>query len=139
MAKLSSLLSCSGMAAQQPLVKFWTDQLLGKPPLLLLPTDKPRTSNASSLFQVSRTQRRVTQLWNLACILHSQKVKLEEARCWIHTIAGASLNSSRADCQTSSYWAGCFSKRVSGHCCQQKLQVVVGCSGSLPSAVGAVQ
>ena len=55
LAKLSSLLSFSGMAAQQPLVKFWTDQLLGKPPLLLLPTDKPRTSNASSLFQVSRT------------------------------------------------------------------------------------
>lgn len=31
---------------------FWEQQLLGKPPLLLLPTDKPRTSSASSLFQV---------------------------------------------------------------------------------------
>lgn len=53
------------MASTSPMA-FWEQQLLGKPPLLLLPTDKPRTSSASALFQVCTLQGDLEPLFRFA-------------------------------------------------------------------------
>lgn len=71
--------------SEMPVAEFWEKQLLGKPPLLLLPTDKPRTSAASSLFQVdSWLTHYGAQTTDIASIDRVERPSLEMGSTAVH-------------------------------------------------------